>query len=1481
MNTQQLNTHLQARLNSANFTWKVSELNAANLTDFAAKAFPQGTIRLNGANLATAGDSIRLTGKATDGPFKDMAMEFQFSIVNTEPAFTFEATTSSNWNIKSSFPRLEYTLYDTIFFKTSQPPKFRATTHPTSGPKAGQFAPEIHLEGSIDLSAMSGGLTTFLGLPDIPVKGGIELEDGGKLKRLDLKTRLDRSNNPVNLGIGTMDHLDLIFGSEYWFNPAMKEIQVIPHLEIKTALDFKAQGKTHEIPLSVEIRHPNRKLTFIAELGGVVEASLDEIAALVKQSNFADHLPDFNKFELSKVLGLTRLFLDINPSDFSLERIRLSINSRKSWTPFHFRKSGMPVTLEEVEMDVLIFDPFSKPYFWVTVMGDVAVGNAGVIRFAGRYPDWNFQAYIKDDTVFHLDEALNNFIGDGSAIPKIELSDFGIDYFMKLKRFRISSEMEGAWRLASGVQLNRLFLALDRNDKQYSGEIKGRLSIFDRQLEVEGAYGGPGSGWVFKGETGPGKIPLGSLVNDLVYGFGIEYENGTDLRIPAPLKSLELKDLKAEFRTRSRDFSFSGAADFVIADRPFEIESTVEIAHRRDGKADKVFSGTLTLGSAHPKQFSLAFSEKEDNKWWVGAYHAMNASPTNISDLAHQLLGLSLPAGLEVSLQDAVIGYDTAQKKMFLVAHMGAGIHLSHLPLIGKMFPKDKEISLKYRIEAAKSTVTQAELREIRELLPDAFSSLADHDIAAGLNLSTQMNLAGEEVTLNLPIGLDAQSQGEDEVEHQPNLPAENEHNIRWFKVQKHLGPVYFSKVGMQYNERELSFLLDASLNMAGLTITLDGLSANSPLTHHDVTFSLKGLGIDYKNKAMEIGGAFIREHIDVPGSAGYDEYDGQAVVRIGKVSLGAIGSYARFKGHPSLFVYTALNTPLGGPAFFFVQGLSMGFGYNRRLNMPTLDELVDFPLVNEALQGTSIAAGAGKKELTSELEKIHTAIPVALHQHFLAAGIRFSSFKLIDTTLLAAASFGSRFELDLMGVSQLTVPPMPGNNNGKSSLASVQMNFIGSFIPEEGFAGLQGKLAPSSHILSRNCHLEGGFAFNTWFAKEHAGDFVATIGGYHPHFAVPAHYPKVPRLGIRWKLDAHTSLKGSGYFALCAHALMAGGHLQANFQKGALSAWFNLGLDFLLEWQPYHYEANAHVQIGGAYTYHAFGTHHISVDVGADVEIWGPDFGGHAKIDLSICSVNVDFGADRPSRPAVLNWTAFEQAFLPVKQANSTTGLCSVSVQSGLRQKGVSDDHLGAVNPASFLLVTDAFIPAKKMKWKGAHVTGITQAKFGIPSMDIKSSELESVQVVRVELESSPGHWQDASDQFIGKVVQKNYPAGIWGEQSRPQVNGKRFVENGIAGLELSPNLGMELSGGIRLEHEEYRFDTPTRTNAFRWELPQNFSATDLGDENNRHRISNSLIGKASARANMLQALGISSPVDLPGDIGEHFVIAPQIQIV
>jgi hypothetical protein len=155
----------------------------------------------------------------------------------------------------------------------------------------------------------------------------------------------------------------------------------------------------------------------------------------------------------------------------------------------------------------------------------------------------------------------------------------------------------------------------------------------------------------------------------------------------------------------------------------------------------------------------------------------------------------------------------------------------------------------------------------------------------------------------------------------------------------------------------------------------------------------------------------------------------------------------------------------------------------------------------------------------------------------------------MIDSFALLVVKFGQRFEIDLLGLSTLVAPtPVPGEKP-VPPVAEAQIVLKATFIPDDGFLEVLGQLTPHSYVLSKACHLTGGFAFYSWFKDQPngavAGDFVATMGGYHPQFHKPDYYPAVPRLSLTWQVNDHLSIKAQAYFALTGHALMAGGNLE------------------------------------------------------------------------------------------------------------------------------------------------------------------------------------------------------------------------------------------------------------------------------------------------------------------------------------------------
>jgi hypothetical protein len=244
----------------------------------------------------------------------------------------------------------------------------------------------------------------------------------------------------------------------------------------------------------------------------------------------------------------------------------------------------------------------------------------------------------------------------------------------------------------------------------------------------------------------------------------------------------------------------------------------------------------------------------------------------------------------------------------------------------------------------------------------------------------------------------------------------------------------------------------------------------------------------------------------------------------------------------------------------------------------------------------------------------------------------------MIQVSAVIAVSFGVDLQIGVVGTAAMTLP-----TGSSYPVAYIEIDVVASFTPSTGLLAVDGKLSPASYLFGGFVKLTGGFAFYAWFSGEHQGDFVVSIGGYHPAFSKPDNYPVVPRLGLAFSLGP-LQVVGQAYFALTPGLLMAGVRLTATFEIPGIKAWFDAGVDFLIAWAPFHYEAHAWVTIGVAAD---LGLFTLSVQIGADLQLWGPAFGGEALVDLDVVSFTIGFGAPR-AEPAPVGWTTFATNFLP-----------------------------------------------------------------------------------------------------------------------------------------------------------------------------------------------------------------------------------------
>ena len=222
------------------------------------------------------------------------------------------------------------------------------------------------------------------------------------------------------------------------------------------------------------------------------------------------------------------------------------------------------------------------------------------------------------------------------------------------------------------------------------------------------------------------------------------------------------------------------------------------------------------------------------------------------------------------------------------------------------------------------------------------------------------------------------------------------------------------------------------------------------------------------------------------------------------------------------------------------------------------------------------------------------------------------------------------------------------------------EMNLI------DGYFRVEASLAPSSYLLVPQCHLTGGFALAYWFGvscppliiqlsrltqclitstnqnNPNAGDWVFSIGGYHRAFKPPPYYPVPSRLGISFVIGDNIQMRGESYFAITPKAAMAGALIHVSLSVGPVSAYLDASFDALINFHPFHYIVEFSVSIGVECDIDIWFIHiHISIHIGAELHIEGPEFGGIAHVDFWFFGFDIEFGA-RIGRPPPLELLEF-----------------------------------------------------------------------------------------------------------------------------------------------------------------------------------------------------------------------------------------------
>jgi hypothetical protein len=684
-------------------------------------------------------------------------------------------------------------------------------------------------------------------------------------------------------------------------------------------------------------------------------------------------------------------------------------------------------------------------------------------------------------------------------------------------------------------------------------------------------------------------------------------------------------------------------------------------------------------------------------------------------------------------------------------------------------------------------------LRQSDSLLPIKLSEKT-RDFTSGLNWTAQVSI-GKLFDWSAPIPKlsPAEPQAGGGEQASPPKKEELKGPTKWFEVGKSLGPISFRRIGLGYEAPRVSIKFDASLQLSVLTLSLDGLGMSYPLDKlsevssapsaraaaskffDNLAFTLDGMGLAVGKGPVEIGGSLVRvpDAELLPGCK--LQLDGALLIRTAVFSLSAIGSYADLNGTPSVMAYAVLLYAIGGDPAFFITGLAFGFGVNRRLRLPPIEEVQNFPLIQAAM---------GKQDADSILQlpkKLRDYVSPVVGNFWIAAGIKFTSYSMLESFALLSVSFGVEFEIALLGLSRMSVPPLA--KKGDPTIACAELAIRAVIRPADGVFSLEGRLTSESYIFSKSCRITGGFAFFVWFAGPHAGDFVVTLGGYHPEFVRPPHYPIVPRLGVNWQVTDQLAVTAEMYFALTASCLMAGGKLSAVYQSKIIKAWFIVYADFLISWKPFYYKVRMGISIGVEAD---LGLFSIKFHLSVQVQIWGPEFAGRIDVDLTIVSFSVLFGP--PETPPVpLTADEFKKTFLPESSpviASSLTGglIREVTRKTDGKELRVVNGHALELTIRSKIPVTGFLDPLDPIQPKAlpkAEELGINP--MGKEKLDSK---------IKVSLDGLKGRQKDL-DNLLVESIQIGVPEALWGpakeEGKVPKPLPKAEIIKANAGLRIS----------------------------------------------------------------------------------------------
>jgi hypothetical protein len=716
------------------------------------------------------------------------------------------------------------------------------------------------------------------------------------------------------------------------------------------------------------------------------------------------------------------------------------------------------------------------------------------------------------------------------------------------------------------------------------------------------------------------------------------------------------------------------------------------------------------------------------------------------------------------------------------IISIGAAISLSELPLIGQYLPADlfklKHIHFVYNSKTP-AIVNSFLSENLQEFSIQSTALLEGFTVYLETNQSS--NSKAELISFplsNCTATKPVQSTPRNNSEKGEAQPIPTEEKYRRKKKENtgwQLGPINLELTSLNWEQNKIWISCRLEAKFLGLSfyfVQLSlGFSPNKMIQLASSAFlpeiRLKGIGIGFKNSLMELSGMLYQSSND-------PSYRGIVTIKLPQITIRAVAAYSHKNGNSAFFVFGVLQLATGfGAPFLRITGFSVGFGYNYSALIPEAEGIPNFPLVSLANRPP-----ATWREQWDTLEKISDDFSIQKDALFIAVGIKFSVFEIIDGYALLLINTGDSPSINVLGTATVCLPKEKSSSH-EPAIAAIELSFLAQYDFAEKALKIKAVITNNSYLLDPKWHLTGGVALYTWMGGEYAGDFVFTAGGYHPDYLIPSHYPRVPRIGFNFELGGLIA-KGEVYFALTPSAIMAGMYFSAIWQSESCRIGFILSADFLVCWKPFQYYAQTFVCF---FIHCRFLFCKIDLNLSAELQLWGPSFGGIATLDLGILSINVKFG-DSAARPSPLTWSQFADSFLPEKNK-----ICTLSVVEGILKKINENEFV--VSGSSLEITVNTTIPCLK--------TGDSNdlTIFGIRPMSLPQVYLSKL-TMRIENET-------VTNLFCVSSLEENVPVALW--SSQPESLNENPTLKAVLGYSIRPKEIENTSATEKRNLEEFLF--------------------------------------------------------------------------